>query len=123
MPKAKKIKVKITGAVSASPWLLPYHIGKVVEIEEKKATALIEAGVAEFANAQKSTAKNCDEILATATGALNAKIAELEETNAELSKDKEALIKANAELQAKVEAFEKEKATVKATAKAGKPKS
>ncbi len=44
---AKKT-VKITGAVSASPFLLPYMEGDVVSVDEKLAEELVEAKRAEY---------------------------------------------------------------------------
>jgi len=42
----KKKEVVITGAVSAKPWLLPYHANQTVKVDEKLANELIASEMA-----------------------------------------------------------------------------
>ena len=91
----KKVEIKITGSISAEPFKLSYHVGDVVKMEEKKANELIDAGVAEYANPQKSPAGNCKEEISEALAKLgsekDAEIAALKEEITVLNKTLEEL--------------------------------
>jgi hypothetical protein len=89
----KKIEIKITGSVSAAPFLLSYHVGDVVKVNEELANDLIKAEMAEYASPAKVDANKTAEVDALkqevfkkdeAIKALTAKVAELEGTNKDL---------------------------------------